>query len=89
MCAADTSDFHIVLDTRRLEPPEPIVRALDALDLLPVGKEMLLLVDRDLHALLRALDLNGYEARWESDAAGGFRVVVWQPRAARPSTDAP
>jgi len=89
MCAADTSDFHLVLDTRRLEPPEPIVRALDALDLLPVGKEMLLLVDRDLHTLLRALDLNGYEARWDSDTAGGFRVVVRQPRTAGPSTETP
>ncbi len=78
MNAADVSDFYLVLDARGLEPPEPVVRALDALDLLPPGKQMLLFVSGDLHALLRALDLNGYEVRWESDEVGGFRVVIWQ-----------
>lgn len=89
MSAADIGDFYLILDARGLESPEPVVRALDALDLLPAGRQMLLLVNRDLHALLRALDLNGYEARWESDASGGFRVVIWQEKPGGTSARAP
>jgi uncharacterized protein (DUF2249 family) len=80
-------EFHLVVDARGLEPPEPMVRVLEGLDLLPVGKRMLLVIHREPHALLRVLDQNGYDAQCESDPDGSFRVVIWQRQPSATSPD--
>lgn len=82
-------EFHLVVDARGLEPPEPMVRVLESLDLLPFGKRMLLVIHREPRALLRVLDRNGYDARCESDPDGSFRVVIWQRKPVPPSPDEP
>jgi len=88
--ASGTSgEYHLVVDARGLEPPEPMVRVLESLDLLPLGKRMLLVIHREPRTLLRVLDQNGYDARWESDPDGCFRVVIWQRRPMPPSPDEP
>lgn len=83
------AEFHLVIDARGLEPPEPMVRVLESLDQLHFGERMLLLIHREPRTLLRLLDRNGYDARCESDADGVFRVVIWQREPGLPSPDEP
>ena len=63
------------LDLRGLEPPEPMVRILAALDELPDGVRLQVVLDREPHPLYRILARNGYAhaARWERD---GCVVVI-------------
>jgi uncharacterized protein (DUF2249 family) len=84
-----SAEFHLVVDGRGLEPPEPMVRVLESLDQLPSGERMLLLIHCEPHPLLRVLDQNGYDARCEFDPDGGFRVVIWQRTPASSSPDKP
>lgn len=86
---SESQEFHLVVDARGLEPPEPMVRVLESLDRLSFGERMLLLIHREPRPLLRVLDQNGYDARCEPDPDGGFRVVIWQRKPGAPSPDAP
>jgi tRNA 2-thiouridine synthesizing protein A len=52
--------YTIELDGRGLEPPEPLVRVLAALDTLPAGDSLLLKIDCQPLPLYRILDRNGY-----------------------------
>ena len=49
-----------VVDARGLEPPEPFERAMEGLMALGKDEEMLLILDRMPHPLLRILDRDGY-----------------------------
>ena len=53
-----------VVDGRNLEPPEPFVQAMDALDAITLGQKVMLILGREPHPLYRALELNGYA--WET-----------------------
>jgi TusA-related sulfurtransferase len=48
-----------IIDGRGMEPPEPLQRALQALDELAVGDELLLLLYCQPHPLLAALKQRG------------------------------
>ena len=50
----------IVLDTRGLEPPGPLVRTMEALDQLGPSEKLLVLLPREPYPLYRALELNGF-----------------------------
>ena len=50
----------VELDVRGLEPPEPLVRVLAALDTLPPGSSLLLKIDCRPTPLYRILERNGY-----------------------------
>ena len=50
----------IELDVRGLEPPEPLVRVIEALDMLPAGERLLLKIDCRPLPLYRILECNGY-----------------------------
>jgi uncharacterized protein (DUF2249 family) len=64
----------IVLDVRGLEPPEPMVRTLDALETLPAGGVLVQLNDRIPQFLLPILDERGF--RHDVDASAADHVVV-------------
>ena len=49
-----------VVEARGLEPPQPIERAMEGLMALAKDEEMLLILDRMPHPLLRILDRDGY-----------------------------
>ena len=49
-----------VVDARGREPPEPFERAMEGLMALGKDEEMLLILDRMPHPLLRILDRDGY-----------------------------
>lgn len=49
-----------VVDGREMQPPEPMERTLEALELLPDGDELLLLLYCQPHPLFNILKNNGY-----------------------------
>lgn len=65
-----------VVDARGLEPPEPFERAMEGLTSLPKGEEMLLIIDRMPHPLLRILDRDGYQhsEAYRDDGAVEIRI---------------
>ena len=53
-----------VIDGRDLEPPDPFLLTMEALDSIQPGQTVLLLLRREPFPLYRALELNGYA--WET-----------------------
>ena len=53
-----------IVDGRELEPPEPFLLTMEALDSITPGQTVLLLLGREPFPLYRALQLNGYA--WET-----------------------
>jgi uncharacterized protein (DUF2249 family) len=66
-----------VIDGRELEPPEPFVQTMDALDTLEPGQRLLLLLAREPFPLYRALDLNGVSWTRERNDSGDFEIRMW------------
>lgn len=69
---------HSVVDGRGLEPPEPMVRVLEALDRLPAGEQLLFLIHCEPRPLFRVLKQNGYDYRCEHASEGFFRISIWK-----------
>ncbi|MCF8149818.1 MAG: DUF2249 domain-containing protein [Burkholderiaceae bacterium] len=63
-----------VIDGRELQPPEPMEQTLEALDTLPEGDELLLLLYCQPHPLFSILRNNGY-AWTEEVRADGTREI--------------
>ena len=66
-----------VVDGRNLEPPEPFVQAMDALDAITLGQKVMLILGREPHPLYRALELNGYAWRSSGLDDGTFEILMW------------
>ena len=67
-----------VVDARYLEPPEPFVQTMDALDRLAEGEKLLLLLYREPHPLYKILHQNGYVYETELLADGTFEILIWK-----------
>lgn len=65
------------LDVRGLEPPEPMERALGALDRLQPGDQLLMIIDRQPRPLYRILNSNGYAYRETLKPEGVFEILIW------------
>lgn len=65
-----------VVDARFLEPPEPFVRTLEALDRLQPGESLLLLLYREPHPLYRVLEQNGHGWQTTLLADGTFEILI-------------
>ena len=67
------------IDARALEPPEPFVRVMEALDLLDRGEvgSLRVLLYREPFPLYKALDQNGYrrESRMAEDGTWVVRIL--------------
>ena len=63
-----------VLDLRALPPPEPMERVLDALDNLPAGAALRVLLAREPYPLYGMLERMGW--RWQSAWQGGDCLVT-------------
>ncbi|GIW13978.1 MAG: hypothetical protein KatS3mg062_1417 [Tepidiforma sp.] len=71
----------VILDNRGLEPPQPLVRILQALASLGAGDELVALMDREPRLLYPELERRGYA--WEfSDAGDGPRIRIWRAASA-------
>jgi len=68
----------MLLDARDMEPPEPMERALEALDALLPGQRLRLLLPREPYPLYGILDRNGYRHRTEPQPDGHFAVLIWR-----------
>lgn len=63
------------LDLRGLDPPEPMRRALEAVEALRSGKALQIITDREPLLLYRELDRRGHSHVTESDP-DGFRTTI-------------
>jgi len=66
----------VVIDARGLEPPEPLVRTMEALDQLEPAGKLLVLLPREPFPLYRALELNGFSWQTEHRADGTVTVLI-------------
>jgi len=67
-----------VIDGRELEPPEPFVLTVDALETMLPHEKLLLLLMREPFPLYRALQKQGYVHQTELAADGGFEILIWR-----------
>ena len=71
------ADAEILIDGRYLEPPEPFVQTMEALDTLAPGQKLRLRLVREPFPLYRALEFNGVEWQTERRADGEFDILMW------------
>lgn len=70
-----------VIDGRDLEPPEPFLRTMEALDEIVPGQTVLLRLAREPFPLYRALTLNGYTWQTSRFDDGTVEILIWhQPQ---------
>lgn len=69
---------NVVIDARELEAPEPFVRTMEALDVLPDGHRLLLILNREPHPLYRALANQGYQHETTVTADWTFYILIWR-----------
>ncbi len=74
----------VELDNRGLEPPEPMMRILDALETMGDGDTLVARNDRQPMFLYPELEERGYAHRTEPMDGGGYRITVWKAGKERP-----
>lgn len=73
----ERGDSARLLDVGGLEPPEPMVRILEALDTLADDERLRVLIDREPVPLYRILLRNGYQYRTTLDDDRRYEVLIW------------
>jgi TusA-related sulfurtransferase len=73
---AAMSDNVIAVDARGLEPPQPLVRILEALATLPDGAELRAQTDRRPMHLYGFLEERGFVGTSEDQPDGSFITVI-------------
>jgi tRNA 2-thiouridine synthesizing protein A len=66
-----------IIDARLMEPPEPFVVTMEALDAIGADEKLLLLLSREPHPLYRALELNGFAWQTERTPNGTVEILIW------------
>jgi TusA-related sulfurtransferase len=66
----------LILDNRGLEPPQPMMRTLDALEKLEVGEKLKIINDRRPMFLYEQLDELGYKHTTEPNDDGSFTIEI-------------
>jgi uncharacterized protein (DUF2249 family) len=66
------------IDGRDMEPPEPFVLTLEALDTLGPGEKLMLILTREPHPLYRALVKQGFTYLTEITMQGTFEILIWR-----------
>jgi len=72
----------VIVDARGLMPPEPLNLTLEALDTLPPGGEVILILYREPGPLYDILRRNGYTHRTETTPEGEFHIHIRHAAAA-------
>lgn len=73
---------NVLIDARAMLPPEPLERAIAALDLLKCKDELTLILNRQPHVLLHVLRTCGYKWSAEKEPTGGWRYRICKKYAA-------
>ncbi|MBK7313454.1 DUF2249 domain-containing protein [Candidatus Aalborgicola defluviihabitans] len=68
----------LVIDARDMEPPEPFVATLDALDTMDPKHTLLLIINREPHPLYRALNNKGYAYQTDITPDYTFEILIWR-----------
>lgn len=76
--SASSGDLVVELDNRGLEPPQPMVRILDALDQLPPGGRVVAINDRRPLFLYPELEERGYRHETEELPDGSYRITIYK-----------
>ncbi|PLR82700.1 DUF2249 domain-containing protein [Bacillus sp. V33-4] len=66
----------MILDNRGLEPPQPMMRTLKALESLQQGRVLTIINDRRPMFLYEQLDEMGYTHRTVQNADGSYRIDI-------------
>lgn len=66
------------IDARGLEPPEPFVLTMEALDTIGADEKLLLILNREPHPLYRALQINGFAHQTEHAPDGTVEILIWR-----------
>ncbi|HET6718324.1 MAG TPA: DUF2249 domain-containing protein [Rhodocyclaceae bacterium] len=77
-------DGELLVDARYLEPPEPFVRVMEALDTFdrdPTLDEVRLLIFREPFPLYKVLDQHRYVRQTTLEPDGTFVIVIRRPPA--------
>lgn len=67
-----------VIDARGMEPPEPFVATMDALDGMDPSHKLLLILNREPFPLYRALHNQGFAYQTEITADGRVEILIWR-----------
>lgn len=67
-----------VIDARWLEPPEPFVLTMEALDTLGPDEKLLLILTREPYPLYRALQKDGFLYQSEVTLQGTVEILIWR-----------
>lgn len=71
-----TDSVDRVLDVRWLDPPEPFEQVVAALDGMPAGSTLRVLIHREPLPLYRMLDESGCRHRTHFDERGFFEIII-------------
>jgi tRNA 2-thiouridine synthesizing protein A len=66
------------IDGRGLEPPEPFVLTMEALEASGPAEDVLLLLSREPFPLYRALELNGYSHQTRMVSDDTVEILIWR-----------
>ncbi|MBT2677769.1 DUF2249 domain-containing protein [Bacillus sp. ISL-35] len=66
----------MILDNRGLEPPQPMMRTLAALEEIDRGQTLIIINDRRPMFLFEQLDERGYLYLTEQQEDGSYRVTI-------------
>lgn len=70
--------MNLILDNRGLEPPQPMMRTLAALETLPESETLTIINDRRPMFLFEQLDEQGYRYNTEQQADGSFKIEIFR-----------
>lgn len=68
----------MILDNRGLEPPQPMMRTLKALETLGENETLTIINDRRPMFLYEQLDEQGYQYKTEPQADGSFKIEIFR-----------
>lgn len=68
----------VVLDNRGLEPPQPMMRTLAALESLGENEVLTIINDRRPMFLYEQLEELGYNHRTEQQSDGSFKIEIYR-----------
>jgi tRNA 2-thiouridine synthesizing protein A len=68
----------MILDNRGLEPPQPMMRTLAALEKLPDGETLTIINDRRPMFLYEQLEELRYKQQTEQQEDGSFKIQIFR-----------
>ena len=66
----------MILDNRGLEPPQPMMRTLAALETMEENEVLTIINDRTPMFLFEQLDEQGYQYKTEQQTDGSFKIEI-------------